>query len=211
MKFRFDSPAAIFVLVGIPFLIAGAVVGLFVPRAFSNQRAEVAELTPLTLDELRETAVGERVLIEGTISPDTAEQAVGLVAYNLYRSGENSDGEDTLELADSVTPPLTLQVPNGLVRIGNDSYDIRAIAQTANEDNLHYSGFGRRDALFVVGTLTAVDEIPLLNAEFVSAGTQADFVAEQNLFIGGWWLFACVFAVIGLGLLGTAVFLALRQ
>lgn len=209
MKLRFDSTSALFLFIGIPFIIAGIIVGLLVPRAFASQRADVASLTPLTLDEIRQTAAGTRILVEGTVSPDMAEQDVGLVAYTLYRNDESSEG-DELKLVERVTPPLTLQVSTGLVHISNDGYEIRSISQSVTKGSLHYSGLGRHDALFAVGTLLEAGQTPMVTADFVSAGTQADFIAEQNLLIGGWWLFACIFVLIGFGLLATAVFLAMR-
>ena len=187
----------LFLGIGIPFVAAGLLVGLLVPRLSSGQAEQIERLVPSTATVLEDTSPGQEVLVEGRISNSNPVLFRSYVAYIVYGCTVNSDGERKCTERNRVIPPLLLDLPDGQVQIENDAYDWQGTKQIVQEGDTEYAGLEAGDPVIAVGVLTSSVERLRLRAEFISRGTQAEYIAflrGESVF---WRVFGAVFAVLG--------------
>ncbi|MBE9155280.1 hypothetical protein IQ265_00255 [Nodosilinea sp. LEGE 06152] len=142
--------------VGVPFLIAGGVIRVILPRTIATHAQEVARLRVATADTLNER--GARVLLEGWVSDRTApSDRPPLVAYNEYQRVRR-DGEWEWDNVRSYAPTLWVQIPGGEVEIMAE-YTLRSTASKVEDGRDRvYEGFQVEDPILVLGTLTVVGD-----------------------------------------------------
>jgi hypothetical protein len=179
--------------------------------------ARIRGLAPVTVAALQDRRGGEEVLVEGRISSRNPVRSASteFVAYVTEWREITYDDEGRAEagnwtLSGGLTPPLLLELPDGLLQIGNDDYDIedglvveeREPGQSLDEVSTRYRGIRRGDAVIAVGGVTAGGEPPQITADFVARGTRLSYVARRRL--AG--LIFCGFSIVVAALGGTVPF-----
>lgn len=181
--------------VGVPFLIAGGVIRVTLPRTIASHAQEVARLRVATADTLNER--GARVLLEGWVSDRTApSDRPPLVAYNEYQRVRR-DGEWEWDNVRSYTPTLWVQIPGGEVEIMAE-YTLRSTASQveAGRDRV-YEGFQVEDPVLVLGTLTVAGDQPVVGEAQIGFETKADYLVtlKRDQVIARW--LGLLFLVLG--------------
>ncbi|MGG6237009.1 hypothetical protein ACQ4N7_00085 [Nodosilinea sp. AN01ver1] len=164
--------------VGVPFLIAGGVIRIVLPRTIATHAQEVARLPVATADTLNER--GARVLLEGWVSDRTApSDRPPLVAYKEYQRVRR-DGEWEWDNVRSYTPTLWVQIPGGEVEI-MAAYSLRSTASKVEDGrNRVYEGFQAEDPVLVLGTLTIAGDSPVVGEAQIGFETKADYLVTLN-------------------------------
>jgi hypothetical protein len=160
--------------VGLPFVIAGGAIAIWLPRSIATQAQQIARLPVSTAATLTER--GATVVVEGQVSDRTPpSDQPPLVAYREYRQ-VTQDGETQWESRGSYTPPLWVETATGPVVVAQgyrfDAYPSRV---EASRDR-RYEGFKAADPVLVIGTLSRRDPPPLIDAAQLGSGTQADYL-----------------------------------
>ena len=186
----------IFSIIGIPLLIAGVLVTWFVPRSISRDIARIEALTPVRATVLSDSRPGREALVEGWISDRNPAQLETYVAYIVEELETDSEGDESWEYQTSVTPPLLIELSDGLVQIEN--YDISSTNNSSVEEgDIRYRGLEAGDPVIAVGILAERADYPRLNGEFVAYGSQADYIAAQRRSMIFWIIFGLLFACVG--------------
>ena len=175
--------------------LACGLVGLYSSISAANR---ARELTPVTSAGLRDTEPGRDALVEARVSERNALKIHGFVAYVHEWREIDEEGEAGSWQEDArVTPPLLLELSDGLVQVGNDDYDLEdghAIEEgdAFEEPETRYRGIRVGDSVLAVGSARAGAELPELEADFIALGTRERYVARRRL--GG--LIFCGFSVL---------------
>lgn len=202
-------------LFGLLFVALGIGLGIFGTRA-AIAAADRAERLPLaSARDIERGTAGAEVIVEGRISTRNPQRFREFVAYvrEEYR-GSDDDGDPEWREDERVTPPLVLELPDGLVQIENDNYrlespplrwqDSTSLSWNGltGEGTRRYSGFAAGATVTAIGLIVAGQEGPALQAEFLSSGDRAAYVARQQ---SG----ATVFPIVGLIFGGIGALFAL--
>jgi hypothetical protein len=200
----------VLLLIGIFFLVFGILMFRLAPQSFIRQADRVAEFTPVVATVLRDTRPGREVLIEGRISDRNPLKSYSFVAYDIYDREVDSDGDETWAWRTSVTPPLWLELADGLVQI-EEGYYLAGTETSTREGNTRYNGLKVGDPVIALGILASRVDPPRITAEFIAFGTQADYIASQRRAASAGRIFGIVFATIGGGLLIVGLVIAVRR
>ncbi len=184
---------------GAIFIIVGVGVAWQLPRFIYRGANRVEVLVSITATNLEDTPVGGEVLVEGRISQRNPIQARGFVAYIAEGREVDEDGDEHWWELDRVTPPLLLELPDGVVQIENSTYGFRDIKPTVQSGDVRYEGFAIGDPVIAVGVLAWRTEPPQVTAEFIAPGTQASYVASQRNSVLLVRVVGVVFVVLGVG------------
>lgn len=194
----------IVLVIGIIFLIAGLIVGLGLPWFISRDAARVSAIAVSDLSSLSQQPLGSEVIFEGQISPASKEQYDDYVAYRQERQERvRRDGKYQTEWRSelSVTPPLKVELENETIQITNDTYNLGTLQNQRevriNNEPRRISGIRQNDPVVVIGKLRSNNDGILVEAEVVSVGTKADYLAGQN---NAWWIaviLGSLFTVVG--------------
>ena len=143
--------------------------------AARQELAQIEASPALGAAQLRETAAGSLVTVAGTISHLTPAVHRSLVAF-VHKEGSTLYSTYWIDLG-RITPPLTLDVPDGTVRITNENYGI--VNTNASEPD-GYFGFEAGSRVLVVGRLRSDSQGPAIEAAFVRGGTYEDYMFERR-------------------------------
>jgi hypothetical protein len=125
-------------------------------------------------------------LVEGHISSRNAVRSHDFVAYIRERRAVDEDNAGSWSVSERVTPPLLLELPDGLVRIENDDYELQDTHIIEGErafgepSTTRYKGFAVGDPVVAVGVLTSRAELPQIEADFVARGTRESYIARRR-------------------------------
>jgi hypothetical protein len=181
---------------------------------YSSIRAanRVKGLTPVTtVAALTDSQPGRQVLVEGYVSSHNPVQleSLGFVAYiregrEIHTDDKGTPAPGSWSVRERVTPPLLLELSDGLVQIENDDYDLENGRTSEGETSFsgrysdtRYKGIEVGDAVIAVGVVGEGAERPPIKADFIARGTQASYVASQRS--GGiiFFVISVVVAVVG--------------
>ena len=206
------SSRKLFPILGVLF-IGGALLFGLVTWYFSNRAANRVEgLTPVTtVAALGDGQPGREILVEGHVSSRNPIQPLspGFVAYIRERREIHTDDEGTPEPGSwferqRVTPPLLLELSDGLVQIENDDYDLengRTIEEEPSSfdrySDTRYKGIEIGDPVIAVGVVVEDAERLQIRADFIARGTQASYIASQRSAGVIIFVFSIVVAAVG--------------
>lgn len=140
------------------------------------------QLQLLTATDLKNSVPGQLVAIEGHISKHTPVQFRQFVAYIRQ---EYAGREDTyIDWSEDlrVTPPLLLELRDGLIQIKNNNYAIERVPITWQDDSnptwgtKQYRAFEVNSPVLAVGAVVQGVEGKALEAEWIYGGTSAEYV-----------------------------------
>jgi hypothetical protein len=158
----------------------------------------------MTLAQLSQTAVGTDVVIEGTLSRQMPTVVQGLVAYRLEAVDRDTKGRSHWDTVKRYTPPLLVDVFDGVVRISNDTYLLQDVPIVGSESkDRRYRGLKPGDQILAVGTLTANqilnphNALPI-SADFVAAGSKTSYLAAEHQEVWILRAFGLLFAGVGI-------------
>ncbi|RRR66378.1 MAG: hypothetical protein EI684_20840 [Candidatus Viridilinea halotolerans] len=183
----------IMLFIGLAFIGLGIGLGFFVARQAQANAERAARLQPLSAAAFKYAAPANTVLVEGSISSQNPLRFRTFVAYSVveYRGEADDDGDPKWELLERVTPPLFLDA-GGLIALSNNNYQLqRSHAEYQdqpylrwdgwrNEGTKIYSGLIHDGTVMVIGTVTRRAAQNELEAEFVFAGTRAEYISDQR-------------------------------
>jgi hypothetical protein len=183
---------------------------MIVGSFWTSDEADRAEALPvLTSVTFEDSAIGREVIIEGVIANNISPRYENLVAYERERRERDSDGDTRWVTEETVTPPLSIDTPNGRVRMEesrSSAYDIKNPPATINiGSNVRYNGFRANDAVMALGSVQQGSEGRILDAEFIYGGTTQGYVEDRRttstiLFVIGIVLLVVMLVVIGAGI-----------
>jgi hypothetical protein len=172
---------------GITLCIVGGGVMRFGLPLSNNAVARARRLQPATVALLRHAPVGAEVLVEGRIAGGNPPLAGSLVSYEqeryrkTYRSWERYRRQ---------TPPLLLQLSDGIARVANEDYRLLDPPAISENDIDRFQGFRPWDTVMVIAHVTGSGDTASLRADFLYGGTRSDYITEQrrnhllNLWLG---------------------------
>jgi hypothetical protein len=197
-----------FLFFGVPLLcLVAPMCGLLIPYTATRDANRVERLTPAPVSILVDGEPGREVLVEGRVSSRNPARYGSYVAYIREEREINTNDEGTTttgswRVVERVTPPLLLELSDGLVQIENSGYDLRGGKTVEKkslwEQEIRYSGIEAGDHVIAVGVLFAADEPPQISAEYVYRGTQAQYVSGQRTMVVIGIVAGIVFAVAGI-------------
>ena len=200
---------AIFFVVGLPFIGVG--------WHQANEADRLNDLPLFDLASLTQSGPGLAGTLEGKIAERNALPFRTFVAYVQERyEGEDCDDDGCDSIWSEIerqTPPLLLDLPEGRVRVINDTYYLTSFPVTwqASEElvayeTTRYQGFEIGSPVFVVGATARDGDTPAFSAEFIAGGDRAAYLADQRfgarLFLG----LGALFSLIGVGSVGWLFF-----
>jgi hypothetical protein len=177
----------VFLALGIFFATVGA-------QQASAEAARAERLRPLNIATLDDSQPGREALIEGRISDRNSALFQQFVAYvrEEYRGSDDQDREQWAE-DERHTPPLLIEVIDGVVPLANDNYVLDSpphlwfesqTSRTWNgftgEGTKRYRGFQAGDVALAIGILTPGSEGLELQAERVYGGTRSSYIADRR-------------------------------
>jgi hypothetical protein len=190
--------------------LAAPMCGLLIPYTANSSANRVERLTPLPVAILEDSERGREVLVEGRVSSRNPAQYESFVAYvreerEVETNDEGTPTAGSWEETRRVTPPLLLELSDGLVQIGNNDYNLgnaRTVERRSflEDREIRYKGFEAHDQVIAVGSLFSTAEQPQINAEFIHRGTQASYVASNRQAATMGCVGGVVSAVVGGGL-----------
>lgn len=187
-------------LVVVGALLCG-LVGLFSSIRAANR---VRKFNAVSAAALEASVAGQQILVEGTISDRNPVRSHGFVAYVQESREVDEDGNaESWSVTARVTPPLLLELPDGLVQVGNEDYDVQDAHTIEGEGSFdepsttRYRGLAVADPVLVVGAASAGPELPQIEADFVARGTREEYIARRSLAGTIFCAFSVVVAVAG--------------
>ncbi len=140
------------------------------------------QLQLLTATNFKNSVPGHLVAIEGHVSKHTPVQFRQFVAYIRQEYDGRDDGYIAWSEDLRVTPPLLLALPDGLIQIKNNNYDIERVPITWEDDSKptwgtkQYRGFEVNSPVLAVGVVVQGVEGKALEAEWIYGGTSAEYI-----------------------------------
>ncbi len=172
---------------GLLFACGALLCGLVALYSSLRAAGRVRGLTPATVVVLEDTRLGEEVLIEGRVSSRNPVRSHDFVAYiRERRAVDEDDDTGSWSVSGRVTPPLLLELPDGLVQIENDDYELQDAHVFEEErafgepSTTRYKGLAVGDSAVTVGVLTARAELPQIEADFIARGTRESYIARRR-------------------------------
>lgn len=186
---------------------------------YSSIRAanRVRGLSPVTVAALQHARPGEEVLVEGRVSDrnPVLSEPTGFVAYvrewrEVTYNGEGRPDPGSWSVGERFTPPLLVELPDGLLQIGNNDYSIedghvfdeREPGESVDEFDTRLKGIRSGDTVTGVGIVSPGAEPPQIKADLVALGTRASYVARRRS--GG--VIFCAFSIVVAALGGAIMF-----
>jgi len=205
------SKRKLFPLVGVLFVGGALLCGLLTWYSSTRAANRVKGLTPITVATLTDSQPGRQVLVEGHVSSRNPVQSefLGFVAYireerEIHTDDEGTPSPGSWSVSGRVTPPLLLELSDGLVQVENDDYDLENGTTIEEEpssfdrySDTRYKGIGIGDAVIAVGVVGVDAEPPQIKADFIARGTQASYVASQRSAGVIFFVISVVVAVVG--------------
>lgn len=153
----------------------------------TNNVAHFEQLQLLTATSFEDSVPGREVAIEGLVSIRTPVQFRQFVAYirQEYQGGDEAWSDDL-----RITPPLLLVLPDGLIQIKNNYYDIERFSLTwqedtylirksaTNEGTKRYRGFEVGSPVLAVGVVVQGVKGKALEAKWIYGGTSTEYIND---------------------------------
>lgn len=205
-------------LFSISLALLGAIgIGIGISGIVAIRRARKAlrrfrRLPVLTVQEIASAPIGAEAVVEGIISVRNPVQLHNLVVYadQISESESTFSGGDGRELK---TSPLLLETPDGVVQIANSGYAlVRPLVrweQLQSSRSKQYVGFAPGNQVTVLGRIVESDSGRAIEAEWLSGGAPADYVAYQRGNTIDGWIRGLVGCIGGLLLLLLGVMMLL--
>lgn len=171
-------------------LLLLGIAGLYDLPAISAQLRQLQQLPDLT-----DSPPGVVAMFEGRISPQTPlvyDEFVSYVQEQYQSCGETSCWVET----GRESPPLWVAIADETVRIANQSYRFESTEHTLEEaaptwtkGSRRSRGFRRGSPVFGIGEVVALAGERQVAAEFIWAGTRADYLAHLRAYHrrSVWW------------------------
>jgi hypothetical protein len=193
--------AAVLLIIGALALACGLLSAILLPWLFDRDAARVQRLEPISYAAFEDGAPGREAMIEGRLSERNREGAEGFIAYTHYVAEVEPDGDRTWREVEQVRPPLLVELPGGLVQLRGD-YSLSGTMERYEQAGQRIEGLRPGARVIALGELVEGQEGIELAAEFVAAGTRAEYLSgarEASVF----------FSVFGRTMLcGSALMLA---
>lgn len=190
--------------VGLLFVCGALMCGLVALYSSLRAAGRARGLTPVTAVVLENTAPGEGVLVEGRVSARNPVRSHGFVAYvQEWREIDEEGDPESWSTGAQVTPPLLLELPDGLVQVGNDHYELEDARIIEEEESFgkpsttRYRGIAVADPVIAVGVASAGPELPQIDADFIARGNRAEYVARRRRAGAIFYGFSVVVAAVG--------------
>jgi hypothetical protein len=196
--------------VGLVFVVLGVGLGFFGSRAATAAADRAEQLPLLTAQSVERGAVDQEAIVEGRISARNPARFREFVAYIREEyHGTDDDGDPDWREDERVTPPLLLELDDGPVQIENSSYrmenppsrwqDSGGLSWNGltGEGTKRYLGFTAGAQIVTIGRIVEGREGLALEAEFITAGTRADYMANQRSAAGMFPIVGMIFGGIG--------------
>jgi hypothetical protein len=179
---------------GLVFLAIGILLATVGAQQASAEAERAERLRPLTVAALDDSQPGREALIEGRISARNPSLFQEFVAYirEEYRGNDEQDREKWEE-DERRTPPLLIEVADGIVPLAGERYILdnpphvwhesqssRAWNSLTGDGTKRYRGFRAGDMALVIGTLVPGSEGMELQAERVYGGTRSGYIADRQ-------------------------------
>ena len=210
---------------GLVFLAIGLIMATVAARQAGAEAARAEQLRPLTVAMLDDSQPGREALVEGRISDRNPALFQQFVAYirEEYR-GRDDDDREKWEEDERRTPPLLIDLADGIVPLANDNYALDSPPHTwqesqsslvwngfTGEGTKRYRGLRAGDAALAIGTLVAGPEGLELQAERVYGGTRDSYIADRRQ--TALWMprIGAIFGVIGAALALAGVWRLVRR
>lgn len=203
---------------GLIFVVVGLLLAVLGSRGATAAADRAEALQPIGAAALDSRAIGDVVLIEGTLSPRNPTLVRSFVAFSSveYRGREDSDGDPVWESDERITPPLLVEA-GGLIQVANDDYQLDGTQATwqdrptttynglTGDGTKRYRGLESGQIVTVIGAVVRGAEGNELQAEFVAGGTRAAYIAGQRDAARFLPILGAIFCGVGLliTLLGT--------
>lgn len=189
------------ILIGVLFLIAGSGVAILAAVSGTQEIARAERLAATTYAALTNSSIGREVLIEGKISTKNPVKTRAYVAFIREEvTGRSTDNKRNWSERERVMPPLLLDLPDGAVRIANDSYEFGPIS-VSEDGNQRFRGLIINQPVVAVGMLTQTEDGVAITADTIAPGTRAEYIAGLRRFRTGFTMFGAVFAIVGAAML----------
>jgi hypothetical protein len=147
----------------------------------ASKLAHFEQLQQLTATDFKNSVPGHQVVIEGHVSKHTPVQFRQFVAYIRQEyQGKNDTGSRWSE-AFRVTPPLLLALPDGLIQIKNNDYNIERFSIIWQEGTERYLGFKVSNPVLAVGVVVQGVEGKALEAKWIYGGTSAEYINDLRM------------------------------
>ncbi|MFB0537176.1 MAG: hypothetical protein ACETWR_19620 [Anaerolineae bacterium] len=197
---------------GVLFVGGALLCGLLTWYSSSRAANRVKEFTPVTtVAALGDGQPGREILVEGHVSSRNPVQPLspGFVAYIREEREIDTDDEGTptpgsWSVSSRVTPPLLLELSDGLVQVENDDYDLENGTTIEEEpssfdrySDTRYKGIEIGDSVMAVGVVVEDTESPQIRADFIARGIQESYVASQRSAGVIFFVISIVVAVVG--------------
>lgn len=225
MRRRRLTFASVFLLgFGLVFLAAGGALAFLAAGQARAEAARAERLTPLSAAAIDASQPGREALVEGRVSPRNRPRFQGFVAYlrEEYR-GTDDEGKETWVQDERHTPPLLLDLADGVVALAGEPYALDSPPRGWQEPGpLHWSGvagggtkryrgFRAGDTAMAIGALVVGREGPELQAERLYGGTRADYIAGRRSTAAFLPWFGGLFALIGAVMAGLGAWVVVRR
>jgi hypothetical protein len=210
---------------GLIFLILGVLLATAGAQQAGAEAERAERLPPLTVAALEDSRPGREVLIEGRISDRNPTLFQRFVAYvrEEYRGSDDQDREKWEE-DERRTPPLRIEVADGIVSLANSNYVLdtpphiwhesepsRVWNGFTGEGTKRYRGFQAGDIALAIGTLASGSEGLELRAERVYGGTRSSYIADRRQ--AAVWMprIGAIFGLVGVAIALLGVWWLLRR
>lgn len=197
---------------GIVFLVVG--ITFIRTSSTTTQETDYIETLPLlSAVQLQDTRAGTEAVIEGRIAERNPLHDNGFVAYvrSEYqgeRCTTDDDGNEDCEAIwiedERITPTLWLDLVGGRTHFFNTDYDVQNVAVTEQstetlieKETRRYEGFKIGNPVFTKGIVTADEEGPALNADFIYGGNRDIYLTNRRDEAGSSLLGGIIFSAFG--------------
>ena len=148
-----QPPLLPLLIAGIVFLGFGTTFAFLFPADSAERADRLEALVPKSVTQLSDTPANDDVFIEGVISADNLTVYDAYVAYKSEKCTTDSEGDTECELIERATPPLVIQVPDGVVQVINNTYTLGGSFSVYREGDLDYIGFVAGDTVILEGVV----------------------------------------------------------
>lgn len=165
--------------------LIGAALALAIPAALEAERALADARRNPPIRQLSPALAGQRILIEGTVSPQNTIAAWGAVAFERFEGEIRRPSKQiSWRLAETKAPPLTIVTSGGIAQIENPAdpassgYAIERAALLPI--SIRVRGLRPNDRVLAIGTVRPWARGLYLDADEIRGGDYAAYLAEQN-------------------------------
>ena len=211
---------------GLSFLAAGALIGVFGARQAQSHVARLERLSPLSAAAFADEPVGTDAIVAGVLSLRNRVVFRDFVAYVREEldvtTESDGDRRESWGSDGRETPRLAVEA-GGIVMIGNESYSIERGHELWYDDatlgfndrprdgSERYHGLVAGAPVTAFGSVVAGAEGNELAARTVFGGTRAEYLAAQRASAPFLRIFGAIFGAIGLILSAIGLVFILRH